>query len=300
MIPAQRLSHATLEATDLERSIAYFRDTTGLGLAERGREGAFFTTETGRIAMELRQGATAALARLSFEVAIEAEETARALRAFGVESAIRSDPFPGARRSLRFLDPCGTEIELFCGADVLAPAPASAGVKPLKLGHVARFCSDLPKLVAFYEQVLGFRVSDWIGDHFVFLRCDADHHAVNFFHAPATGLHHMAFELKDMAHMQGACDTLARARTPIGWGPLRQSAGHNMAVYHRSDDGHAVEYYCELDQMKCEALGYFDPRPWHEDRPQRPKVWDPSSWEAGWGTPPAPHFGRTKQGAEAS
>jgi hypothetical protein len=28
-----------------------------------------------------------------------------------------------------------------------------------------------------------------------------------------------------------------------------------------------------MDQMKDEELGYFDPRPWHEDRPQRPRDW---------------------------
>ena len=31
-----------------------------------------------------------------------------------------------------------------------------------------------------------------------------------------------------------------------------------------------VEFFCEMDQMKDEKLGYFDPRPWHQDRPQRP------------------------------
>ena len=25
--------------------------------------------------------------------------------------------------------------------------------------------------------------------------------------------------------------------------------------------------------MKSEELGYFEPRRWHEDRPQQPKVW---------------------------
>ena len=32
----------------------------------------------------------------------------------------------------------------------------------------------------FYGKVLGFRISDWIGDFFVFMRCNADHHSVNF------------------------------------------------------------------------------------------------------------------------
>ena len=32
-----------------------------------------------------------------------------------------------------------------------------------------------------------------------------------------------------------------------------------------------------------ETLGYFEPRPWHEDRPQRPKVWPAETWRAQWG-----------------
>ena len=44
-----------------------------------------------------------------------------------------------------------------------------------------------------------------------------------------------------------------------------------------------IEFFCEMDQMHDEELGYFEPRPWHQDRPQRPKVWSddtPSNW---WG-----------------
>ena len=28
---------------------------------------------------------------------------------------------------------------------------------------------------------------------------------------------------------------------------------------------------------------YFDPRPWHQDRPQRPKVWGPDTLRNYWG-----------------
>jgi hypothetical protein len=36
-----------------------------------------------------------------------------------------------------------------------------------------------------------------------------------------------------------------------------------------------------------EELGYFEPRPWHRDNPQRPKVWakDPSAANL-WGIMP--------------
>lgn len=167
--------------------------------------------------------------------------------------------------------------------------PVTAGVAPLKLGHVAFFTPDPDKLGKFYQRFLGFRVSDWIEDFFLFMRCNADHHAVNFLRGDKPRMHHIAFELKDVAHIANSCDVLAKNGIPIVWGPIRLGPGHNIATFHREHDGQMVEFYTELDQMKDEALGYFDPRPWHRDAVQRPKVWklvdDPI-----WGPPPPPGF----------
>jgi len=40
--------------------------------------------------------------------------------------------------------------------------------------------------------------------------------------------------------------------------------------------------------MAEEKLGYFEPRPWHRDRPQEPKVWDANPPRDLWGVPPPP------------
>ena len=55
------------------------------------------------------------------------------------------------------------------------------------------------------------------------------------------------------------------------WGPVRHGPGHNVATYHRNPEEQTIELFIELDLMKDEELGYFDPRPWHRDTPQRPK-----------------------------
>jgi catechol 2,3-dioxygenase-like lactoylglutathione lyase family enzyme len=144
----------------------------------------------------------------------------------------------------------------------------------------------------FYCRVLGFRVSDWIEDFFVFLRCNPDHHTVNFIRGAKTKMHHIAFEMKDFAHIQDACELLALRKIPINWGPVRHGPGHNVAIYHRNADEQNVEFYIELDQLKDEELGYFDPRPWHHDTPQRPKVWDRKVAPALWGPLPLPDFRR--------
>jgi hypothetical protein len=44
-----------------------------------------------------------------------------------------------------------------------------------------------------------------------------------------------------------------------------------------------IEFFTDLDQMHDEELGYFEPRPWHQDRPQRPKVWGDDTASNWWG-----------------
>ena len=234
--------------------------------------------------------------RISFEVpqASDFGEIAKFLTSEGIKSDVRSDPFPGTPKALSFVDPKGTTIELFNEWKPAAGRQNVAGIGPLKVGHVAFFVPDVQKIVDFYQRVLGFRVSDWIGDFFVFMRCNSDHHSVNFFKGDSAHIHHMAFELKDFAHIQQSCEALALRRIPLTWGPMRHGPGHNIATYHRNADDHVIEHYCELDQMKCEALGYFEPRPWHTDMPQRPKVWQPGKWHSGWGLPMTPDHTRAQ------
>ena len=54
-----------------------------------------------------------------------------------------------------------------------------------------------------------------------------------------------------------------------------------------------VEFFCELDKMTDEELGYFEPRPWHHDTPQRPKLWTPGKTTV-WGPTPEDDFHRTQ------
>ena len=102
-------------------------------------------------------------------------------------------------------------------------------------------------------------------------------------------MNHIAFELRDSSHLHRACDLLGRSRIPILWGPVRHGPGHNVAVYHRNPDGQIVELFFDLDRMADEELGYFEPQPWHRDRPQRPKVWVGLPRDI-WGLPPSPEL----------
>lgn len=294
MIKAKRLGHATFETTDLDRQIDYYRNVVGLHLVSRDATRAYLGSRMGLLAVVLEKSDRDHCSKIALEAGPELDFATGARRLFdlGLQCQIASDPLPGVNRLLSFVDPKGTTIELFTGWSFLEPDPTPGGVGAFKLGHIAFFCPDPQKMVEFYARVLGCRLSDWIGDYFAFMRCGSEHHSVNFLRANSNAMQHIAFELRDVSHLSQACDLLGRERMEILWGPVRHGPGHNIATYHRNPADQIVELFCDMDTMRDEELGYFEPRPWHRDRPQKPKVWDPNQQRDIWGLPSTPEFRR--------
>jgi len=292
MIQVRRMGHATFDTTDLDKQIDYYTQVTGLSLIAREKDRAFLAARAGTLAIELRTAGEKRCAQLSFQVSPEEDfaDMAKRLLAEGIKSDIKSDAAPGTPKMISFQDPKGTTIELFTDFKALGLEQNPGGIGPYKLGHLAFHVPDPKAIADFYIKVLGFKVSDWIADFFVFLRCNADHHVVNFIQGPDVKMHHIAFELRDFSHLQNACDIFGRKNIPILWGPVRLGPGHNVATFNKNADDWMVEYFCELDLMKDETLGYFDPRPWHKDFPQYPKTWDSHGAAFIWGLPPSPTF----------
>ena len=280
-----RLGHATFTTPDLERQVAYYSDVLGLSVIERDAKRAFLATKGGLEAIALEQGPAVELTRLSFQAAPGSDlgALARTLDQHGVKSERRSNISPGVKQALAFTDVKGTLIEVYSDYVFAKDDGRPAVITPLKLGHVAHRVADVQQVAKFYTEVLGFRVSDWRDDTFVFLRCGVDHHTCNFVIDPKPQLHHIAFEVADWAEIHRSIDFLAKNDIRLVWGPGRHIIGHNIAAYHRNADNVRVELFCEMDQMKDEALGYFDPRPWHQDRPQRPKRWPKETLRNYWG-----------------
>ncbi len=284
-LQVRRLAHATLSTPDLDKQADYWTRIVGLHVIERDANRAVLATILGQEAVVLERGDHADLVRIAFQVAPGSDlaDMEIALNKAGVTCERRSDLTPSVKRALSFTDPKGTMVEIFSECDFHPTAAAGGGVNPLKLGHVASRVRDVVKVAKFYEEVLGFRVSDWVADHFVFMRCSVDHHTVNFVHYDTPRLHHIAFEVKDWAEVQRSCEILARNKIQLVWGPLRHIVGHNIAAYHRNSDDLRIEFYCEMDLMYDEALGYWQPRPWHEETPLYPRRWPKETMRSAWG-----------------
>jgi catechol 2,3-dioxygenase-like lactoylglutathione lyase family enzyme len=295
MIQARRFSHATFETPDIDRQIDYFTQIAGLALAGRENGRAYLATKVGDLAVQLEKGEQSRCARLAFQTAPDTEfdDIRRGVEAEGVRCEVRNDSSPGIPKMVTFADPKGTICEMFAEQTPVAKKQPVAGIGPMKLGHLAFVVPDPKPFAEFYGRVLGFRVSDWIQDWFVFMRCGPDHHTINFVKGKRTQMHHVAFELQNTAQLIQACDFLGQHNLPIIWGPGRHGPGHNVYTYHRNPDDQIIEMFAELDKMLDEELGYFDPKPWHRDRPQKPKVWTTMPTDV-WGPPPTPEYIRQR------
>ena len=283
MLQVKRLGHSTLTTPDLERMVDYFTGIVGLSVAAREKNKAILATNAGLEAVVLESGSAVEAPRLSFQIAPQTDlgEVVSRLRKAGLKSERRSDITPGIGEAVVLKDTKGTMLEIFSNFAFTPEDNVFNGIMPQKFGHVAYRCPDVQGVVKFYCDVLGFRVSDWRGDYFAFLRCSPDHHTVNFLRGASTVVSHLAFEVRDWSDIKRACDLLARSNIKVTWGPIRHIIGHNIAIYHKNPDGVVIEFFCDLDQIHDEEFGCFEPRPWHQDRPQRPKVWDnetPSNW----------------------
>lgn len=289
MIGVKKISHTSYETPDLDKQTEYYTDILGLTLTAKEKDAVYLASTVDHHSVVLRKGAEAKCTSIGFQLGPDDDldgfekQTQKA----GISTTRKKDPEPSISDMVSFADTKGTIMEVFRQPKDQHQKFTNKGVIPHKLGHVAFHVTDAKAATKFYCDVLGFRVSDWMGDFFSFLRCGPDHHTINLIETGKNKHFHTAFELRDWAHLQTACDFLSKNGYTQLWGPGRHGIGHNLFAYHRGPNGLITELFAELDQMKDESLGYFEPRPWHRDNPQRPKTWakDPSAANL-WGPMP--------------
>ncbi len=283
-VPVSKLGFFEVRTRDIERLASYYEQALGMAVTERSESAVYLTTGPDHHCVVVGAGVPNGRARLGFELACGLDEAASGLNAAGIGNERRTDPEPGIADAIQLTEPV-TEapIVLYEGQTKIEASPPTA--RPTKLGHLAGYVEDLATVRAFYEDALGFRWSDMVGDFFVFLRCNADHHAINLLQSDKrSGLFHVAFEMRDMIHLKHALDVLAMNGIRLDWGPGRHGPGHNIFTYHRDPDGNIIELFTEIDVIRDERTGEFEPRPWHETSPQGPQVWAPTDEAANkWG-----------------
>jgi 3,4-dihydroxy-9,10-secoandrosta-1,3,5(10)-triene-9,17-dione 4,5-dioxygenase len=206
------------------------------------------------------------LAASGWEVAGRAAfgEVAQALRDAEVAVKSGTEAELADRRvgeMLRFDDPAGNTLEVFCGAALEhRPAASPYGNRYVTgdqgLGHVVLPVTEEEPALGFYTSVLGFRLRDsirmapelfgrppgpplWMR----FLGCNPRHHSLALapFPAPA-GIVHLMVEVATLDDVGRAMDRCARRGAPVS-GTLGRHANDLMvSFYVRTPGGFDIEY----------------------------------------------------------
>jgi 3,4-dihydroxy-9,10-secoandrosta-1,3,5(10)-triene-9,17-dione 4,5-dioxygenase len=164
-------------------------------------------------------------------------------------------------KMLRFDDPAGNALEVFCGA-ALEHRPLSSQygnrfvTDGLGLGHVVLPVSDDESAVRFYTDVLGFRLRDsmrmapellgrpagpplWMR----FLGCNPRHHSLALAPFPAPpGIVHLMIEVASLDDVGRAMDRCARRGATVSASLGRHANDLMVSFYVRTPGGFDIEY----------------------------------------------------------
>jgi catechol 2,3-dioxygenase-like lactoylglutathione lyase family enzyme len=160
---------------------------------------------------------------------------------------------PGGGYGFRFFTPDGMQFEI--SSDVARAASRAIGHwdgVPVKISHIVFHSPDHQALMQWYVDVLGFKVSDWLGDFMGFLRCNSAHHRIAILPGPPC-LNHVAYDMTGVDGMMRGAHRLKVKGTDIQWGPGRHTAGNNTFAYFVTPGGFAVEYTAELEEVDFET-----------------------------------------------
>lgn len=132
-------------------------------------------------------------------------------------------------------------------------------LQPVRIGHVVLKVRDLDRSLAFYRDLLGFKVVSELSNVMIFLAANGqNHHDLALLRvgqqAPspvptAVGLYHVAIQLADFEAVQAAHALLTQR------GLLRGAIDHGVSrsLYTADPDGNEIELYCDAPRSEWEG-----------------------------------------------
>lgn len=140
------------------------------------------------------------------------------------------------------------------------PEPPRRDALPGRLQHLVVTTLDTSRVAAFYQEALGFQVSDRVVSDegaltTIFLRSDPEHHSFAAFRAPEVRLDHHSLEVPDWNAVRDWGDHLARRDVPMSWGPGRHGPGNNLFFMVSDPDSNWIEVSAELERVPLGLSG---------------------------------------------
>lgn len=277
---AVSLRSIAIGVTDLAGAEAFYVTTWKLAVAARTADAVYLRgTGAAHHILALHRSARADVRQVSFDVASAADLAfiaERAVRCGGVLLAAPSPVAePGGGIAIVIADPQGRIVRFVHGAERHADTRELAD-HPIKLTHVVCNSVDIAAAQTFYEQALGFTLSDRT-KIMAFMRCGSDHHSIALADADANTLNHIAFVMPDIDAVMRGAGRMGEAGYPTEWGVGRHGPGNNVFAYFIGPDDFVIEYTADVLQVD-DTYQAGGPSDW---------TWPPGRFDQ-WGISPPP------------
>jgi len=150
---------------------------------------------------------------------------------------------------ITFEDPGGNRLEVFHGPEIAAdsfrPGRAHSGFKtgPFGLGHIVLNTTNMDADIAFYTEILGFKLSDYVTKPFraMFFHINSRHHSLALIEWPKQSIHHLMIEMYSLDDVGQGYDLALREEGRIATTLGRHSNDFMTSFYSKSPSGFLVE-----------------------------------------------------------
>jgi catechol 2,3-dioxygenase-like lactoylglutathione lyase family enzyme len=179
----------------------------------------------------------------------------------------------GKPEGIVVVDPDGTEVHFHSQVQRQGENAADTGRRPIKFQHTTLGTGNVARMVSFFTDLIGFRISDQLEDgNFCWMRSDKDHHSLAVVYVGKGGdIDHYSYDLAEWADFKEWCDRLTELNVDVTWGPGRHGPGNNLFVFFDDPAGNHIELSAEMEKFYDDRVSYH-PRRW-DPIPKSVNLW---------------------------
>lgn len=207
-MPVLALGYIGVDAREFDAWRAFGTDVLAMQVIARGADAIALRSDERCQRVLVQRAERDGPAFFGFETADAQalQESASKLETAGIAVTRASEPELRLRRVDDMVwcrDPAGNRIELYhgqaAGDGPFTPPRPHGGFRSgrMGMGHVVLHVEDIDAASAFYRELLGLRLSDYMVKPYrlMFLRANPRHHSVGLLQSAHNGVHHVMFEV---------------------------------------------------------------------------------------------------------
>ena len=248
------LSYIGVNSDKLEDWSDYSEKCLGMQRVDRGKDTLSFRMDDHKQRLAITGDTGDSLAFVGFEVEKkeDLQKYAAKLESKNIKVTLGNSSYSDKRfvqDLIYFNDPQGNRVELVYSpmkdTDPFKPSRPISGFKTgaLGMGHVVLHVKDFEKVVPFYRDILGFKISDYSNTpiSLCFFHINGRHHSLALFGSGKVGFHHFMVEYNSLDDVGQGYDLVQYKDNAIAYTMGRHTNDYMTSFYSITPSGFFVE-----------------------------------------------------------